>query len=278
LNEPRSSLPPWDSSSVSGKIAGCQLGNPLVFLDEIGSTVDEVWSRAAGGAQQGLAVVAESQTRGRGRAGNVWHSPAGVGVWISFLLRPRLAPERMALLTLGGGVAAARAAESLGVSVGLKWPNDLIAADGTGRKIGGVLAESRSESGEWTVVLSMGINVNSLAEDFPEEIRARAASLRVVAGHPVSREEYLIALIQSLSTIYGTLDAGDTQSLLADWRSLSPVFGRAVRVRGGAAEVEGVASDVGEDGALIVRLESGAELEVRAGELEVLWEGGGAHS
>jgi BirA family biotin operon repressor/biotin-[acetyl-CoA-carboxylase] ligase len=278
LSDSSHNLSSWDGDLVTGKLVDCRLGTPLVFLDEVGSTIDEIWLRAEAGADEGLVVVAERQTRGRGRAGSTWHSPSGVGVWVSFLLRPTLSAERLALLTLAGGVAAARAAEACEVSVGLKWPNDLIAVDGTGRKIGGVLAESRSEAGRWKVVLSMGINVNSLAEDFPEELRPRAASLRVVAGHPVGREEFLVQLVTGLDQVYRMLEGGEPGELLEEWRRFSAVFGRTVRVRGGTAEVEGVAQDVGEDGALIVRLESGVELEVRAGELEVLWEGDGDHS
>jgi BirA family biotin operon repressor/biotin-[acetyl-CoA-carboxylase] ligase len=260
---------------VTAELTDCRLGHPLIFLDRVESTIDEVWRRAGEGAREGLAVVAETQTRGRGRAGNHWHSPAGVGIWASYLLRPMLCAERLALLTLAGGVAAARAAEAGGISLGLKWPNDLIAVDGTGRKIGGVLAEPRSDSDGWSVVLSMGINVNALADDFPEALRPRAASLRVVAGHPVPREEFLVELTRSLARVYGHLEGGDTGALLDDWRRYEAVLGRTVRVRGGTAEIEGVARDVGGDGALIVRLESGAELEVRAGDLEVVWEGGG---
>jgi BirA family biotin operon repressor/biotin-[acetyl-CoA-carboxylase] ligase len=265
----------WDGERVAGRLRGCRLGDPPVFLDRVESTIDEIWRRAGVGAEEGLMVVAETQTQGRGRSGNIWHSPAGVGVWVSYLLSPALPAGQLALLTLAGGVAAAKAAEACGVAVGLKWPNDLIAIDGTGRKIGGVLAESRARGSGWWVVLSMGINVNALAEDFPADLRPRAASLRVVAGHPVSREDLLVHLTTTLAEVYGSVEAGDPGPLLEDWRRYAAVLGRAVRVRGGTAEVEGVAQDVGEDGALIVRLQGGAELEVHAGELEVVWEGGG---
>jgi BirA family biotin operon repressor/biotin-[acetyl-CoA-carboxylase] ligase len=265
----------WDAARLAARLAGRRLGHPLVVLAQTGSTNDVAWEWARHGAEEGLLVLAESQTRGRGRGGSDWYSPPGVGVWASFLLRPGLTAARVGLLPLVAGLAAAQAAEAAGVAAGLKWPNDLMVADGSGRKLGGVLCESRAEpGGRWTVVLGVGVNVRTPASGFPADLARRAAALATVAGRAVSREEYMVALTHRLADGYEALERGEERSLLDAWRGRAVLFGRAVSVRGGGAAVHGTARDVGEDGALIVRLDSGAELEVRAGQLGVAWEGG----
>jgi BirA family biotin operon repressor/biotin-[acetyl-CoA-carboxylase] ligase len=267
----------WDAAALTARLSGSRLGRALVVRDEVTSTNDVAWERAESGEPEGLLVLAERQTRGRGRGGSTWFSPPGVGVWASFLLRPALSARAVGLLPLTAGLAAARAAEHLGVAVGLKWPNDLMAADGTGRKLGGVLTESRrEEGGRWTVVVGVGANVNTPPEAFPAELLPHAAALAAVAGRPLSREEFLVALARCLGEGYEALERGEECRVVSDWKERAVIFGRPVSVRGGGASVHGIARDVADDGALIVRLDSGAELEVRAGQLEVVWQGGGA--
>src|SRR5262249_34943166 len=132
---------------------------------------------------------------------------------------------------------------------------------------------SRHEDGErWTVVAGVGVNVNTSAEQFPDALRSTAASLGQIAGHDLSREDFLVALAEHLAEEYAGLERGETSGLLHQWRSRAVMFGRPVRVRGGGAEMCGIARDVVEDGSLLIRLDSGIELEVRAGELEVQWQ------
>lgn len=265
----------WSASAIAERLAGTRLGGPVVALEEVESTNDEAWTRARAGATEGLLVVAERQSRGRGRGGNVWFSPPYVGVWSSVLLRPRFAAERVQLLPLAAGLAGALAAESVGAAVGLKWPNDLVASDGSGRKAGGVLVESRQEDGAWSVVVGVGVNANSVEEDFPPALRGRATSLARLARGTVSREDFLVALVRALGDAYELLEKAQEARLLDEWRQRAVIFGRPVRVRGGGAEIQGVARDLVDDGSLLVRLDSGVELSVRAGELEVVWQGGG---
>ena len=264
----------WDAARLAARLAGRRLGHPLVVLPETGSTNDVAWEWARQGAPEGLLVLAERQLAGRGRGGNAWFSPPGAGVWASFLLRPELGARRLGLLPLAAGLAAAQAAERVGAAAGLKWPNDLVAADGSGRKLGGVLCESRAEGGgRAAVVLGSGVNVHPPAGGFPGELARSAGALATVAARAVSREDYLVALVQCLAEAYEALERGAEAAVVDAWRARAVVFGRAVSVAGAGAAVHGVARDVAEDGALIVRLDSGAELEVRAGQLEVAWEG-----
>ena len=268
---------PWHAESLRARLAACRLGREVVALDEVESTNDVAWERARAGTPEGLLVVAERQTRGRGRAGSAWHSPPHVGVWASFLLRPALPASRVPLLSLAAGLACVRAAERVGARAGLKWPNDLVAADGSGRKAGGILVESRQEDGgRWVAVVGVGVNANTAEAEFPLELAGRATSLALLAGGPVAREDFLVALAQHLAEAYAALESGPEAALIDAWRQRAVIFGRAVRVRGGGADVHGVARDVAEDGSLLVRLDSGVELAVRAGELEVLWQGSAA--
>ncbi len=246
-----------------------------MLLDEVGSTIDEAWSQAASGAAEGLLVLAETQSQGRGRAGRRWHSPPGAGIWLSLLLRPGLGWERLGLLPLAAGVAVARACERLGAGVHLKWPNDLVAPDGTGRKLGGILAESRSGDGGPAIVLSIGLDVNADRGDFPSSLAGRIASLAEVAGRPMDRTAVLREILRELEGECARLAAGEVPEIVAEWRRRSSMLGRRVRLAEGVAAVQGVAQDVREDGALVVRLASGAEVVVRAGEVEVLWQTSG---
>jgi len=268
-------LTEWNAHAIAARLQGSRLGRTVETLSEVESTNDEVWARARAGEGEGLLLIAERQTKGRGRGGNAWFSPPYVGVWTSWLLRPALPPARVPLLSLAAGLACARAAESVGAAVGLKWPNDLVASDGSGRKAGGVLVESRHEDGRWTVVVGVSVNANTAAEDFPQALRERATSLARLKGSAVSREDFVVALAGELAQGYEMLERAEDARLLDQWRQRAVMFGRAVRVRGGGAEIHGVARDLVDDGSLLVRLDSGVELEVRAGELEVLWQGGG---
>ena len=274
MTDPTARGPSWRADALAERLAGSRLGAELVVLDEVESTNDEALFRARKGAPEGLLVLAERQTQGRGRGGHAWFSPPYVGVWASFLLRPALPPARLPLLSLAAGLAATRAAERAGAPVGLKWPNDLVSPDGSGKKAGGVLVESRQEEARGLVIVGVGVNVNTVDEEFPQELRGRVTSLASLAGRPVSREDFVVALADELGRAYEMLERGQDARLVEDWKQRAVMFGRPVRVRGGGAEIQGVARDVIEDGSLLVRLDSGVELEVRAGELEVTWQGG----
>jgi BirA family biotin operon repressor/biotin-[acetyl-CoA-carboxylase] ligase len=262
----------WDVGRIARELGACRFGRPLEVREVVVSTIDEAWRAAEAGAGEGWAMVAEQQTRGRGRAGRVWHSPRGVGIWLSLLLRPAAGWDRLGPLPLVAGVAVARACESAGACVHIKWPNDLIAPDGSGRKLGGVLAESRSSGGTGAIVLSVGLDVEAGPGDFPPGLAERVTTLSAVAGRPVERSGLLAGLLRELECAYDELSTRGAERLLEEWRRRSAILGRVVSLREGVAEVAGVARDVEPDGALVVRLESGAEMVVRAGEVEVRWE------
>ncbi|MEK6976906.1 MAG: biotin--[acetyl-CoA-carboxylase] ligase, partial [Candidatus Hydrothermarchaeota archaeon] len=223
------------------------VGREVLCLEEVGSTNDLAKIRAAEGAAEGLVVMAAVQREGRGRLGRTWRSPVG-GVWLSVLLRPRLAPERAPILALSAGVAVARSLKGLyGLDTRLKWPNDVLIG---GRKIAGILTEMGAELGRLDyVVVGVGVNADFGLEALPADLRKRATTLREEVGGRVSRLALVRRLLEELEGTYGkALDQG----LLEEYKALSATLGKMVRVVTGEATLEGKAVDVDRDGALII--------------------------
>lgn len=235
---------------------------------EVGSTNDEAAALAAAGAPHLTLVVADRQTQGRGRLGRAWESPAGLGVWASWVLRPSLPAAEAPRLGLLASVAAAEAIRGwAGAAVTLKWPNDLEAA---GRKLGGVLAELVSDGPSIrSVVLGMGINVNQAEADFPPALAGRATSVRLAVGGPVDRFLLLRGLCARLATWLGAEAEHGWRPVFRRWAELDGAAGRPVRVEVDGRVADGRAAGIDRTGALQVALEGGETLRVQAG--EVLW-------
>ena len=174
-------------------------GQKLYYFERSGSTSDQLKELASGNAPEGTVIVAEEQKAGRGRSGNSWYSPPGVGLYFSLLLRPKTNPIKLQGLTLALGCAAAETLEkAAGVPVEIKWPNDLYCK---GRKLGGILSESGLRSGSVeTVVIGIGLNLNN--QMLPLELCETATSLELESGKHIFREDLLIALLTNLEKDY----------------------------------------------------------------------------
>lgn len=233
---------------------GTRLGAKLVILDVLESTSQTLRELAQDGESEGTVVVAEEQRAGRGRLGRGWSSPKG-GLWFSVLLRPHVAPHEAPKLTLMAGIAVVQALKKhLHLESRLKWPNDVLVQ---GKKLCGILAESRSSATLEFVILGIGINANFLVSALPEELRKTAISVREVLRKPVDRMAMMRAILNELEAGYTAFCAGDTGAIVARWKELSETLGRKVRVETGTGIVEGVAEDVDERGALVVRTPEG---------------------
>jgi BirA family biotin operon repressor/biotin-[acetyl-CoA-carboxylase] ligase len=244
-----------------------EIGHALHWFKEVGSTNDVAKELAEEGAAHGEVVVAEGQTAGRGRRGRAWLSPPGLNVYLSVILRPDLPPARAPELTLLASVALCQAVRLAGVPADIKWPNDLMVR---GRKVAGVLTEIAAELDEvhW-VVLGIGVNVNAGAEDFPRELRDCASSLSLECGRPVPRAAFAASLLAALEEWLDRHAAGGFEPVREAWKEMSETLGREVRIRSPGHDVEGVAEDVDEIGALLVRTQEGRE-RVLAGDVESL--------
>ena len=218
-------------------------------------------------AVEGLVVVADEQTAGRGRRGHTWFSPPGSGLYVSVVLSPATSPVDPArattLLTLAAGVAIAEGIEeACGLRVDLKWPNDLLVSR---RKLGGILAES--SGGTHSVVVGYGLNVLSTA--FPQELRDRATSLETELGHVVDRHHLLAETLAVLSRRYDDLLAGRFDVILDAWRSRAPgATGARITWTANQSVSSGVTAGIDDLGALLVRVDDRVERIVSG---EVVW-------
>ena len=258
--------PPLDPDALSRALGRGGSGLWRVQVSEqTGSTNADAAAAARSGEPEGLVVVAEAQTAGRGRLERAWVSPPRAGLTFSVLLRPDVAPVALPLLPLLVGEAVAAAvAERTGLAVGVKWPNDVV-LDGPGglRKLAGVLAES---TGDGAVVVGVGLNVSTRREELP---RADATSLALEAGEPVDRATLLLAVLRVLEGSYRSwvADGGSGAALLPRYRAACRTIGSVVRVEMPSGTVlTGTATGVDPDGRLLV--DDGAEVHrVGAGDV-----------
>lgn len=228
------------------------------------STNSEVARQAVAGADEGLAVVADEQTAGRGRLQRAWSSPKGAGLYFSILLRPKVAQEQWPLLTFVAALAVGDALfEAAEVNTDIKWPNDLLA---DGRKICGILAEAIDTPTGRAVVLGIGVNLNNDA--FPRELSHAATSVAEANGRPPERETILAALLRALARWYSLLhEPAGAEKIVAAWTSRSSYASdRLVQVANGDELLQGVTRGVESDGALRVETANGIQL-VRAGDV-----------
>jgi len=243
------------------------LGRVVHWFEEIGSTNDRAKELAEQGAEHGEVVVAEAQTSGRGRRGRAWASPARKNLYFSVVLRPELPPSRAPELTLVGSLAICDALRQAGVQAGIKWPNDLLAS---GRKIAGILTELAAEPDrvEW-VVLGAGVNVNARPEDFPAEVRDDATSILLERGQAAPRALFAAACLTALEDWIDRHAEEGFGPVRQAWRERSVTLGREVVVTVDGRELAGVAEDIDETGALLVRTRVGVE-RIISGDVQLL--------
>lgn len=224
------------------------------WFDSLDSTNRYALDEARRGAPEGLVVVADFQTAGRGRRGRGWVAPPGASLLVSVLLRPALPPERTPLVAMACGAAMADAVTQVaGFTPGLKWPNDLVVGD---RKLAGILAEREGGA----VVVGVGVNVEW--HDFPPEIAETATACNLEAGRAVDRRALLDAFLVGLDARHA-----DFTAVVGEYRSRLATLGRRVRVERSDDALVGRAVDVGDAGQLLVEDERGDVVEVHVGDV-----------
>jgi BirA family biotin operon repressor/biotin-[acetyl-CoA-carboxylase] ligase len=232
-------------------------------LGEVGSTQTEARRLADAGAPEGTVIRAEHQTQGRGRLGRDWVDEPGSALLISIVLRPAVEVSRLPQLSLVAGIAAAEALrEASGQLVAVAWPNDLLIR---GLKVAGILAESSvpADGAGPVVILGIGINVNQTR--FAGDLQGRATSLAREGARPFDRECLLTAVLERLEAWYRRWAGEGFGPVREAWRRGSATLGQRVAIGQG---VEGIAEDLAEDGALLVRTDAGALVRRVAGALD----------
>jgi BirA family biotin operon repressor/biotin-[acetyl-CoA-carboxylase] ligase len=244
------------------------LWREIEVVESTGSTNADLLARALRGEPEGTVLAAEEQRAGRGRMGRAWTSPPRAALTFSLLLKPAMPPARRGWLPLLTGVAVAAAVtKATGVETGLKWPNDLLAADA---KLAGILAEAAGD----TVVVGIGLNVSTEPAEFPTPRPGAlpATSLRSAGATALNRDDILLAILAGFERWYRAWQqAGgdpDRSGLRPEYTRLSATIGRTVRAElpGGQA-LSGPAVGVDSDGRLLVLLSSGSEVAVAAGDV-----------
>jgi BirA family transcriptional regulator, biotin operon repressor / biotin---[acetyl-CoA-carboxylase] ligase len=232
------------------------IGRDIRVFQETTSTSDVTEKLARDGVKEGVVVFAEAQTKGRGRLGRKWISPARKGLWFSVLLQPRLRLQETTQLTVAAAMALLRAIRGVtGITPEIKWPNDILIH---GRKVAGILTELSAElDRDKYVILGIGVDVNLSAGDFPPEVRKLASSLKIETDKTWDRAELAVQILRELDKDYAHICAGQFAAVADEWEQHCSTLGHRVVIRIGEREVRGRAESLGEDGALLLRTDHG---------------------
>jgi len=243
------------------------IGRNIYYFESLASTNTKA-KEIALNEQEGTIIIAEEQTKGKGRLGRNWISPKKKGIWMSIILKPKLLPSEVAKLTLIGAVAVNRGLEDMGVGSYIKWPNDILI---DGKKVCGILTEMTCELNMINfVVMGIGINVNLDREDFSEELRDKATSIRLATGEEVDRKRLVGSILNYLEELYIPFEErGDISKTIEICRKKSILIGREVKVIRGDEELIGKALDIDDEGQLIVEFKDGKIKKLFSGEVSI---------
>lgn len=256
---------------TAAEISSCMesqwMGHKVEFREETDSTNSEARRQAEKGALDGTLVVAERQTAGKGRRGRHWTSPAGTGIWMSLILKPKLEPSCAPMLTLLAGLAVSVGIEDYcGLKSQIKWPNDLTLE---GKKICGILTEMSADMEMIQyVVVGIGINVN--IEEFPEEIAGTATSLYLETGKKLKRSGMIACIVKRMEEYYEKfLSMADLSCIQEDYEERLVNLNREVLVLAPKGEYKGICKGINKTGELLVEREDKSISQVMSGEVSV---------
>ncbi len=254
---------------TAGLLSANVIGRQIVCRNETVSTNSDAFKMAEAGAPEGMVLLAERQTGGKGRLGRRWESPEGVNLYCSVVLRPQLPPYEAPQLTFLSAVAVARAIElTSGLRPAIKWPNDVLL---NGRKIAGLLNEMNAETDRvGFVILGIGVNLNMRQEQFPADLRTPATSLLLETGSSVSRHRFALTLLQELDREYVRFMQEGFAAAREVWASYCNASGRQVCVDLGGSLLQGAFAGIDQDGALLVAGPDGRIERVLSGDVTVL--------
>lgn len=252
---------------LESRMTTAWLGKDIVYKETTGSTNADVKRMAEDGAENGLLIVADAQTLGKGRRGRQWVSEKGTNLYFSMLLKPDITPEKASMITLVAAYSVAKViAKNTGLDAKIKWPNDIVVGR---KKVCGILTEMSMERDYiHHIVVGIGINVNE--EAFPEEINDMATSLKKEGGQVVLRANLLCDILLQFEKDYGVfLAAENLKPFVDDYNKMLVNKGALVKVLDPKGVFSGIAGGINEEGMLIVFKENGQIEKVYAGEVSV---------
>ncbi|AHF79760.1 biotin--[acetyl-CoA-carboxylase] ligase [Thermococcus paralvinellae] len=238
------------------------IGRKIIYLQEVDST-NEFAKGIAPQEEEGTVIVADIQTKGKGRKLRVWSSPKG-GLWMSIILKPNVHPKHLTKLVFISALAVVETLAEFGIESKIKWPNDVLVG---GKKICGILSEGKySENRVEYVILGLGINVNN---ELPKELKDTATSIREVLGFEVPLIDVFKKLIGKLDKEYLQYLKGNYEEILGRWKMYSAIIGKRVRIITDDGEIAGVAIDIDENGALILKQNNGVLERIYYGDVSL---------
>jgi BirA family biotin operon repressor/biotin-[acetyl-CoA-carboxylase] ligase len=238
------------------------IGKKVYYFESLASTMNEAMELGIKGAPEGSLVLAESQTRGRGRLGRRWFSPRYKGIYSSLILRPKIPPQQASVLTLLSAVSICEAIKEVtGIDAQIKWPNDILVAS---KKLGGILTEINAEMDEVNfVIIGIGLNVNNEKKDLINT----ATSLKEYKKEKINRLQLLQELLRRIEENYTLFQAKSAQPIIEKWLCYNVTLGKRVKVHSHKECIEGEAVDIDTDGGLLIREDSGLTKKVMAGDV-----------
>ena len=255
------------AEEVGSRLKTKWMGRPVRYFEVIDSTNRYAKKAAEDGAPEGLLVIGDEQTAGRGRSGRHWTTPPGTAIAMTILLRPEIAADRIAMTTLVMGLAVTQAVRELyDIPAGIKWPNDVVI---NGKKLCGILTEMSAEVMHVNhIVIGVGINANMTS--FPEELSRIATSLKLELGRDVSRAELIAQVMAEFERLYEKFEEdGDLRAVSEEYNALCLNAESMVRVLDPNGEYTGTSHGINALGELLVETESGQVRNVYAGEVSV---------
>ena len=253
-------------SEIKDNLCTEVLGQDIYYKEEIDSTNNKAKALAREGAKEGLLVIADCQTEGKGRLGKNWESPAGTGIWMSLVLRPHILPKYASQLTLVAGLSMCEVIQEVtGLEARIKWPNDIVV---NGKKVCGILTEMSAEmEGINYIILGIGVNVNM--KYFPEEL-PYASSLALESRREYSRKTIVKKFLEKFEVYYKTYKKQpDLTPIMERYEKNCITLHREVKLLMGSEEVIAKATGISHEGELLVTLEDGTSKEVSSGEVSV---------
>jgi len=236
----------------------------IYYIRECTSTQDIAEELAKSGAPEGSVIVAEKQTRGRGRFSREWFSGEG-GLWFTVLLKPKVV-NNLQLISLAMGTAVAESIKKLlKINVGLKWPNDVVYK---GKKLAGILVEGKVEADVIKYILvGVGVNINN---KIPDELKDIATSISEILGFKIPRAPVLKGILESFAKYYISILHGKHEYVIKEWKKHTVTLNRRVVVKFINEVIEGIATGIGKDGSLIIRCSDGSIKKAYAGDCTIL--------
>jgi len=238
------------------------IGKKILFFEEVDSTNNKA-KQIALEEKEGTVVISEMQTSGRGRRGREWHSPKG-GIYVSFILKPNMSPEKAPQITLVSSLALVEALDSMfqKLNAKIKWPNDVLIS---GKKISGILTELSSDMEKINyIVVGVGVNISTGINNLPEN----ATSLKLEMNQDISVKLFLKSFLEHYDSIYQEYLNGSIDQIIKRWKNNSDTLGKKVKIIGINETYEGLAKDIDENGALILQTKE-KEIKVYSGDVSL---------